>query len=570
MISCRDISTLKSSRRLICLLVSMIMAASSINARSADTSDDDRLKKLEEAVAALQRENRDMKQENKNLKQQVSALQQHLSPSTAPAAPATHPAQPAVAAANGVTSPPRSLTVRESKNPVSAMDLTDNGFVRATPDTSAFGIQIGPVTITPLGFMDFTSVTRSTRNGGDIGTAFASFPYSNTAAAQLSEERFSAKNSRLGLRMDTEIMDTKVTGYFETDFLGNQPTNINVASNSDTMRMRVYFVDVQHGPWEFLAGQDWSMLTPNRKGISPFPSDVFFSQNVDVNYQVGLVWERTPQFRILYHLNDQWTFGISGENPDQYVGPAVKLPAAFTGSSPTQDPTQFDNGSNGTASSNVMPDWIGKVAFDTKIAGLPLHAEAAGLLKEFRVNTFVPGVISSNAEALGYGGSFNMSIGVLPHLQLIENFYASNGGGREISTGVAPDFIVTAPDASGRYHISPVESFAGIAGFEWDVFKPTKLYGYYGQAYIDNQFSQLPAGGFVGYGFPGSSTTNNKRIQEYTLGLTQVLWNSQRYGDLKLMLQYSYLEREPWFVTPGTPSDAHMQMGYVNVRYDLP
>ncbi len=141
--------------------------------------------------------------------------------------------------------------------------------------------------------MDFTSVTRGTLNGGDIGTSFASFPYSNTAAGQLSETRYSAKNSRLGLRMDTDIEDTKVLGYVETDFLGNAPTNLNVASNSDTLRMRVYFVDVQHGPWEFLAGQDWSMLTPNRKGISPLPNDIFFTQNVDVNYQVGLVWERT-------------------------------------------------------------------------------------------------------------------------------------------------------------------------------------------------------------------------------------------------------------------------------------
>jgi hypothetical protein len=365
---------------------------------------------------------------------------------------------------------------------------------------------------------------------------------------------------------DTNLADTKILGYLETDFLGNQPTNINVVSNSDTLRLRLYFVDLQHGPWEFLAGQDWSMLTPNRKGISPLPNDIFYTQDVDVNYNVGLIWERTPQFRLLYHPSDEWTLGISAENPDQYVGPAVKLP-----SNSTFDSTQVDNGSNGTATPNFMPDFIGKVAYDTKIGGHSIHADAAGIVREYKINAFVPSTgMSTDEWATGYGGSFNTNIEILPHLQLIENFYASNGAGREISTGVAPDFIVTAPDAAGVDRIKTVKSYAGLAGFEWDVLPVTKLYGYYGQTYIDREFSQLPNGSFVGYGFPGSPNTNNKRIEEYTAGLTQVLWKSERYGDLKLLLQYSYLSRDPWFVAPGTPSDAHMHMGYVDIRYDLP
>jgi len=529
--------------------------------RGADTEADARLEKLEQAVAALQQENRDMKQENKSLKQEVATLQQQVSKprSSAPAA-APLPTEPHPVAA--VNPPANALASSDFKS--TPIDLTENGLVTSPIGKSPLGFQIGPVIFTPLGFMDFTSVTRSTRNGGDIGTSFATFPFSNTANGQLSETRFSAKNSRLGLRMDTDIGDLKVLGYVETDFLGNQPTNINVVSNSDTLRMRVYFVDTQYGPWEFLAGQDWSMLTPNRKGISPLPNDIFFSQNVDVNYQVGLIWERTPQLRLLYHLSDEWTLGISAENPDQFVGPAVTLPAKF-------DATQVDNGSNGTATPNVIPDWIGKVAYDTKIGGLPFHADVAGLLREFKINTFVPGTgMSTDARAVGYGGSFNLNVGVLPHLQLIENFYASNGAGREISTGVAPDFIVTAPDSSGNFHIATVTSYAGLAGLEWDVLPTTKLYGYYGQTYIDREFSELPNGTFVGYGFPGSSNSNNRRIQEFTAGLTQILWKSERYGDLKLLLQYSYLDRDPWSVAPGTPSSAHMHMGFLDIRYDLP
>ncbi len=524
------------------------------NIKAAADPDGDqatRLEKLERAVANLQAE-------NKALKKQVSALSHPATASqtihAAPAAP-SH-ASGTASAASGIAPSP------DFKG--GPIELTNNGFVTSDPTKSPLAIQIGSLTLTPLGFMDFTSVTRGTLNGGDIGTSFASFPYSNTAAAQLSETRFSAKNSRLGLRMDTDIEDTKVLGYVETDFLGNAPTNLNVASNSDTLRMRVYFVDVQHGPWEFLAGQDWSMLTPNRKGISPLPNDIFFTQNVDVNYQVGLVWERTPQVRLLFHPDEHWTLGFSAENPDQYVGPAVTLPANFTS-------TQVDNGSNGTATPNFMPDLIGKVAYDTKIAGLPFHADAAGIFREYKINTFQSAKgTSTDAWDQGFGGSINLNIGILPHVQLIENFFAGDGVGREISTGVAPDFIVTGPDANGVDHIRTVTWYAGIIGAEWDVLPTTKLFGYYGQTHIGREYDQLANGSFVGYGFPGSSNTNNKRIQEYSVGLSRVLWKSDRYGDVKLLLQYSYLERDPWFIPAGGQRDAHMHMGYVDIRYDLP
>ena len=142
-----------------------------------------------------------------------------------------------------------------------------------------------------------TGVYRSNLDGGGIGSGFGSIPYSNTASAQLSETRFSVQNSRIGLKADSVIGDWKVLGYYETDFLGNAPTNINVASNSDTLRLRVYFVDLRDGPLEFLAGQSWSLMTPNRKGLSPLPGDIFYTQDMDTNYQVGLIWGRTPGLR---------------------------------------------------------------------------------------------------------------------------------------------------------------------------------------------------------------------------------------------------------------------------------
>ncbi len=456
---------------------------------------------------------------------------------------------------------------KELSAPAAAPAVTASPGLPATAvaqdKTNPLAFKIGSADFTPFGFMDFTTVYRSTLNGGDIGSSFGSIPYGNTASGQLSETRFSTKNSRLGLRVDSTVMEAKVLGYVETDFLGNAATNINVASNSDVMRLRVYFLDLRKGNWEFLAGQDWSMMTPNRKGISPIPGDIFFSQNVDTNYQVGLVWGRTPQVRAIYHASNEWTMGLSLENPDQYVGGAVTLPSGFTA-------TQVDAGANGTATPNLFPDVIGKVAFDTKLGGeVPFHLDAAGLVRYFKINSY-SATVNSDSSTTGVSGSVNATIAVLPNFLLVANAFGGSGGGRYLSTGLGPDFIVNPADANGAYSLSLVQSYAGIGGFEWDAAPTSKVYGYYGLVHYGQKFDQLSNGTYVGYGFPGSANTNNKQIEEFTFGLTQTLWKNASYGDLKLMFRASYVDRAPWFVAPGTPSKAHLGMGYINLRYDLP
>ena len=78
---------------------------------------------------------------------------------------------------------------------------------------------------------------------------------------------FSAQNSRVGFRVDSTFMGAKVLGDFETDFLFNNNANsFQITSNSAGLRLRNYFVDVEKNGFEVLGGQDWSLLTPNRKG----------------------------------------------------------------------------------------------------------------------------------------------------------------------------------------------------------------------------------------------------------------------------------------------------------------
>ena len=90
-----------------------------------------------------------------------------------------------------------------------------------------------------------------------------------------------------------------------------------------------YWAQYTQGKFEFLAGQSWSLMTPNRNGLSPMPGDLFFSQDVDTNYQMGLTWARTPGVRFVGHGSSILTAGLAVENPEQYTGSAVVLPATF-------------------------------------------------------------------------------------------------------------------------------------------------------------------------------------------------------------------------------------------------
>jgi hypothetical protein len=162
-----------------------------------------------------------------------------------------------------------------------------------------------------------------------------------------------------------------------------------------------------------------------------------------------------------------------------------------------------------------------------------------------------------------------MNLSLAPNFQLIENAFVSKGGGRYISTGLGPDFIVTPPDSTGTDQIKTVYSYADMLGFEWDALPTTKIYGYYGQAHYGKAYANAGST-FYGYGFAGSANSNNKLIEEYTVGLTQIFWKNPSYGDLKFLLQLSYLDRDPWFVATGAPEKAHLGMIYADLRYDLP
>jgi hypothetical protein len=475
--------------------------------------------------------------------------------------PAPQPERPLIASSTPMIAPPP--VTRPSASPLKSPSAGPMPYQNPIPE-SPLQIRIGDAYITPIGFMDFTGVWRDKNDGGSIGTSFGSIAYGNIYQTNLSEFRLSMQNSRVGFRVDAMVKGAHVIGYMEADFLGNNPSNVLVSSNSNTMRSRLYWVDVAKGSWEMLGGQTWSLITPGRTGISPLPANIFYTQDIDVNYQAGLVWGRIPEFRVVYHPSDKAAIALALDNPEQYVGgssggPVPTFPAALT----NYPGGQLNNGTTTTSVPNVAPDVIAKVAFDPLgIAGQSkAHIEFGGIERNFKV--WNPNNLT-HYTAQGAGGFLNLNFEIANGLHILTNNFWSDGGGRYIF-GQVPDLIARA-DGS----LSPIHTGSTVSGLEY-THKNLQVYAYYGGIYVQRN-SALDANGktLVGYGYTGSAATNNRTIQEGTFGWIETFWRDPKYGALQLMFQYSYLQRNPWFVATGQPSNANVNMVFWNLRYLLP
>ena len=493
---------------------------------------------------------------------QIDELRRALSDKNdAPAS--VHPSAGQVASTTPILPPAPAPAAAPAFHPVSIAPPQ----AKSDSESSPLQFKLGDAYFTPVGFMDMTSVTRSTNAASGIGTNFGSIPYNNTQAGALTEWRLSPQNSRLGMRIDALVKGWKVLGYWESDFLGqlgNPPNGgLSVSSDPFVFRMRLYWVDLKKGSSEFLAGQTWSLMTPGRKGISPLPGDIFYSQDIDVNYQNGLVWGRIPEFRYVYHASDKVALGFALSNSEPYIGggnggSAVVLPTAFSGLSGSQL-----NGGNSVISTPALhPDIIAKVAFDPNSK---VHFEIAGVEITNKIANPGSGVspaFGTHTKA-GGGGSVNLNVEVAKGFRLVTNNFWSDGGGRYIF-GQAPDFLIR-----GNGDISLVHSASTVTGFEATVGK-TLFYGYYGGVYIGKNLAFDADGKTrIGYG-PIANDGQNRATQEATFGTNTTLMRDSKWGGVNLMFQYSYLQRNPWLVTGTSPTDAHVHMGFVNLRYTLP
>jgi hypothetical protein len=516
------------------LPLALLLPILSLAQGSTQTDD---ITKLREQIAAQQRQLDEQRQALDTAQKALASAQAAIDSQqklldqlvAARSAPAAAPVQP-------VATP--------SATPAAAADANDR-------DASRFSFRIGGADFAPGGFMDFSTVWRSTNIGSGVATSFAAVPFGNTAAGRMQEFRSSAANSRVTLTItENPTRNTTLTGYLEGDFYGNQPTSLFVTSNANTFRMRHFWVSLARGKWEVLGGQTWTLLTPNRFAVSPVSSNVFVGLGEDSNYMPGLAWGRPGQLRVVYHPNYKWSIAASIENPEQFVTSATTVPSFAA--------TQVDNGSVSTTP-NVRPDFVAKIAYDTRVSGKALHFELAGFSRQFRTSP----AQGRYYDAQGVGGSSDAVLEVAKNFRLIATAFYGSGGGRYL-VGLGPDFIV-GPDGS----ISPVHSMAGIAGFEYAPSAKSQFFSYYGGTYFDRNYTAVGPGTYLGFGFPGSSSAN-RQFQEPVFGYYYTYWKNPKYGALQLITEYAYLTRAPWYVAPGTPSTAHAHMVFGSLRFTLP
>lgn len=532
------------------LLSAFLVAALPVAAVAQNSSIDQTLADVQKLLQAQSEQLRQQQREIDELRHQLNDQQQKTAEHAAAAL-----SQSAAALAPAPVAPPSQVVTAEPSH----------------KSSDPLSIHFGNASLTPGGWVDFTAYGRSTDVGSGLGTSFQSIPYNNTINGGLSEVRFSAQASRITLRADEQFGKTRVFAYTEADFNGYLPSNAYVSTNSDSLRLRVYFTDLTRGKWEFLGGQSWSLLTPNRVGVSPFLNEIYNTMHLDTNYTVGLTYARQAQLRAVYRFTPNVAWGLSAENPEQFSGGAATFPTLF--STAETDLGSSTGAGGGTSTPTLHPDVISKLSVDAHAAGRSHHFELAGLLTSFAIDT--PATVTRNEphKDVREGGGVLASANVeaVKNVHVILTGFWSDGGGRYIGA-LGPAFVVAQQGAkTAPFTAQLVHSGSAIAAVEWKVDPRTVLSFTGSGAYFSRVSSVDPStNALVGYGFKGSANSNNRAIDELTLASQTTLWKSAGYGAVQFLTQSSYITRSPWYVAPGAPKDAHVFVGYANLRYVLP
>jgi hypothetical protein len=421
-------------------------------------------------------------------------------------------------------------------------------------------LDVGPAKLRLGGFVGVTALYRSTNGGGGIGTGFGTIPYADTLQGSISETRLSAQGSRLSLRVDASFPERRtgfhaLSGYFEMDFNGSTPGTVAVTSTSVGLRLRHSFAVVQYGDAFFVsAGQAFTLMTPAKDQLTMWPSDYEMTQAVDTNYVVGLIWERVPQVRLAWRPSKQFNWAVSVENPEQQLGRAlVTLPRCCA----DDISAQYNTGSNELAVPNPMPDFVTRVALNPNNV---VHIDAGGVLRVFR-HTVAP--YDDTFKSVGGGGSVNLRVSATSGTHLIMQSGFGSGMGRYVG-GLAPD---TAFRADGS--IAPIGTKSWVAGVEQKISSTMSAAGYYSGVNTDERAEIDTGGAYIGFGFPGSSNSNNRTIREVTATYSWAPVTTADRGSAQLSVQGSWLSREPWYQGDG-PASAKAFLFFAQVRYNLP
>jgi hypothetical protein len=485
------------------------------------------------------------------------------------------------------------------------------------------------ITITPGGFLAGESVYRNHSTGGDA-TAFNSIQMPGSALNKISEFYGSGRQSQITMRADGNIGSAKLTGYYEADFLSAGTTSNNNQTNSYTLRQRQAWglVALNNG-WSFTAGQMWTLLTENRKGIDNL--NTARPMTIDPNYTVGFTFARQYGFRVVKNFNNKLFLAASLENPQTTftatntqanfalgsdgVGAGLYNPGITACTTSSTGVTSCTNAAN--YAFNAMPDIIVKAALDPGFG----HYELFGIFSRFRDRVYpcagtdytlnpslcnpsgsvtpaasVLGAYNASKNSGGVGANARFSV-AHKHVDFGLHALYGNGLGRYAASGL-PDATIN-PDGT----LAPLRSYQGLATLEFhypklDVYfnggedysgrhyaidpatgSLTKPVGYGAPAYADGgcYTETLPAAtspGGYNFGGLGSCSGQTQSVVEGTFGFWIKPYNGPK-GRIQFGPQYSYISRNAWAgagAAAGTSVSPHgvENLFYTSFRYYLP
>jgi hypothetical protein len=501
------------------------------------------------------------------LRDQVDALQRRLDAQTAAEQQTKATADKAAVQAASASAQAATATAATQAIPVEVKTAVD----AVKPKTDK--IYYKGVTVTLGGFAAFESIYRAHNETSDIASTFANIPYPNNAVGQTKELRFTARQTRLSALIAGDVSPDIHLGFWnEFDFQSAAQTANSNESNSYNLRIRNLYgtIDWDDYGTHLLAGQNWSLVTMNSKGITP--RNEVIPPTIDAQYIPGFAWTRQPQFRLTKDFDKTFWLAVSAENPATTFSGSVPKGIVLTntatgGNSSTTVPATTPPGgatsltvsspsgfsgfnSVNTLSLNHIPDVVVKAAYEPTIGDRTLHAEVFGLYRSFYER-----LEYTNTDHSGGGIGGGLALSIVPK---ILDFQVSGMAGKGIGRYGSGQLSDVTFDQAGN--IKPISEVMGLAGLTLHATPTLDFYLFAGEEKESAQpYDVVSSTGAItayGYGNPlyvnsgcesqvatGSCTANNRLIEQGTFGFWHKPYTGS-YGTIRYGVQYSYSERK--------------------------
>jgi len=448
----------------------------------------------------------------------------------------------------------------------------------ASPAFADATMEIGRTTLTWGGFLAMEGVYRDRSETADIGSSYNAIPFANQPTAHMSELRGTARQSRLSLLAQGDIdSDTHLAGYYEMDFLGGAQTANSNESNSFNLRIRNIYgtIDWDSLGLELLAGQSWSLVTLNNKGITP--RNEVIPSTIEAQYVVGFNWARQPGIRVVKNWDHQFWAALSVENPqstfagNSAAAPGISSTTVHTGGSLLNNTNNF--------SLNHVPDVIGKIAWEPKFdGGQPLHMEVFGIYRSFydRVNVAAgnalglpAGIHNTDSDGGGVGGSITWT--AIPKLLDLQATAMTGSGIGRYGSGQLPD-VTSRPDGS----LAPVQETTFMGGATLHATPMLDIYGYAGQE-AQQRKTFITGTTTTGLGNPtlnlsgclvegGACSPNLESENQATIGFWWRAYQG-KFGSFRFGAQYSYTHLTAFAGAGGIKPTTDDNMIFTSIRY---